>query len=109
MSGPSDPTSTAKLVSRARRAATESPGSRASTSAATPVTCGAAIDVPSANAYTGCPATKSHIVDSTPKVPRSAAVGASEKSPPGAAMSTVGPYDEYEASRPSGPTADTDR
>src|SRR5437867_4990732 len=53
---------------------------------------------------------KFHTVDRTPNVAttRGSGVVASAKSPPGAAMSTVGPYDEYEANRPSGPTADTD-
>src|SRR2546427_7053517 len=53
---------------------------------------------------------KFHTVDRTPNVAttRGSVVVASAKSPPGAAMSTVGPYDEYEASRPLGPTADTE-
>src|SRR2546428_12974382 len=53
---------------------------------------------------------KFHTVDRTPNVAttRGSVVVASAKSPPGAAMSTVGPYDEPEASRPLGPTADTE-
>ena len=82
-----------------------SPGVRANTRAATPVTCGVAIDVPSAKAYTGLPAPeKSQAVESTPSVASPKA-----KFPPGARMPTYEPKFEYAVGAPSGPTAATPR
>src|ERR1041385_5991162 len=67
-SGPGVPTSTAYVVSSDRSCVAVRPGFCASRRAATPDTCGVAIDVPIACAYVGTPALKSHIVDATKEV-----------------------------------------